>query len=101
MNDNLKTIWDILIQLADNNDVISYSELKNKFNDQDLSFNMCLKTISDYCKANNLPTITFLVMDENNISNDTFYNLHKECINNEIFWIYDFEWNKIKNPFVK
>lgn len=93
--------WEILTKLANKKDLTTYGEIAEKINIHHRTVCFFLGLIQDYCINNNLPPLTILVINKKGKQGDGFIASNRDRIQQDIFAVYDFDWESIGNPFGK
>lgn len=93
--------WEILIKLANKKDLTTYGEIAEKMNIHHRTVRFFLGLIQDFCMKNNLPPLTILVINKKGKQGDGFIASNRDRIQQDLFAVYDFDWESIENPFGK
>lgn len=98
--EEIKDCWAILISTAKKFEVISLDQVSNHTNLKPHKVISALGFIKKYCMENELMDLTLLIDSNHDFDLEGVNVKYRDMISQEYFWLYDFEWHKLKNPFL-
>ena len=91
--------WEVLIQVAKNNNVIRYGELGKRIGIHHRVVRYVLSLIQDYCLDNKLPPLTILVVNQSGLPGEGFIAWDVDHIDEGIRLVQSYNWSILENPF--
>ena len=96
-----KLAWDLLIEIAMKKKLDTYESFGKKF---DVGKHQVgpyvLHLIKIYCIENKLPYLNSLIVKANGSCGDGWARPKKCNFNEELIKVFNYDWSKIKNPFL-
>ncbi len=90
-----RTVWDILINCARKQQVISEKTLAGMLGIGREELQVTLEAISMHCREHNLLPLHALVVSESEADGEGGGAAHKNRLGQLYFWIFDYEWESL------
>ncbi|MES2381488.1 MAG: HNH endonuclease [Bacteroidota bacterium] len=92
--------WDVLVECAIKKINITYGSLAEEIGTHPRAIRFVLDLIQDYCKKNNLPPLTILVVIKSTrLPSEKFLNSDVSDYNLEKSDVLEYKWDESSNPF--
>ena len=91
--------WQVLINIAEERDVIRYKALGNEIGIHHRAVKFVLAVIQNYCLEHELPPITILVGDADGLPGAGFIAWDVDNFEEGFRIVYDYNWKNLDNPF--
>jgi len=96
-----KLAWDLLIEIAMKKKLDTYESFGKKIDVGKYQVGpYVLYLIKKYCIDNKLPLLNSLIVKTDGICGDGWARPKKCNFNEELIKVFNYDWSKIKNPFL-
>ncbi|MFO7873007.1 MAG: hypothetical protein R6U62_00805 [Bacteroidales bacterium] len=104
-SDKTSDVWDILADTASKKTFILDTKLAAELDIDMKKLSACLQQIRNHCLRRELLPLHALVVTreelEGRLRGTEMDSAHKRRLEQIFFWIYDFDWKMLDNPFRK
>lgn len=91
--------WPILARVAQKKEKITYGDLANDLGIHHRPVRFLLEEIQSYCRREQLPPLTILVVNQSGIIGKGFTAWNIDDLDAGLQKVYAFDWSGIQNPF--
>lgn len=91
-------LWSILTRAAQSGKTLTYDDVSKESGIVRQGVGGCLGPIQSYCKVNNLPPLTIIVIKKSGLPGKGFNAVPKEDFDTGLQQVFDEDWKKVKIP---
>lgn len=103
--DKTSDVWDILTDTATKKTIIEDTKLAAELDIDMKKLSACLQQIRNHCVHHELLPLHALVVTreelEGRLRGTEMDSAHKRRLGQLFYWVYDFDWKMLDNPFRK